>query len=262
VATMSKTTAARTAELTGLLTDLQRQLRAKIRKSPPLFVVEIKNDFSPHPDFLQILMRGIAGPNRAYVRLGTGPEIGDIIAFGDNLESIDKSIATLREVTPAIFDLIDHLRKTRIEMTPDHQLTMVAPLICTLVEIAKKNHPRARSLPKIIAGPVVYHTGGPARLEFPTGNNLPRDTIHSEIWQQIHTDLNGKQPTVRLLEASVLQGATMVAKQMLASIKPKKRPPRLAATERERVFAPQNAQKKITDSDRRPSNLDKSFEGI
>jgi hypothetical protein len=241
---MSKTTAARTAELTGLLTDLQRQLRAKIRKSPPLFVVEIKNDFSPHPDFLQILMRGIAGPNRAYVRLGTGPEIGDIIAFGDNLESIDKSIATLREVTPAIFDLIDHLRKTRIEMTPDHQLTMVAPLICTLVEIAKKNRPRARSLPKIIAGPVVYHTGGPARLEFPTGNNLSRDTIHPEIWQQIHTDLNGKQPTMRLLEASVLQAAAIVAKQMLASIKPKKAPTPFSRDPKGSASSPRKTRKK------------------
>jgi hypothetical protein len=229
---MSKTTAARTTELMSLLTDLQRQLRAKIRKSSSLFVVEIKNDFSPHPDFLQILMRGIAGPNRAYVRLGSGPEIGDIIAFGDDLESINKSIATLREITPAIYNLIDHLRRTRMKMTPDHQLTMVAPLICTLVEIAKKNHPRARFLPKIIAGPVVYHTDGPARLEFPTGNNLARDTSHSEIWQQIHTDLNGKQPTVRLLEVSVLQAAAIVAKQMLASIKPKKGPPRLAATRR------------------------------
>ena len=221
---MPKPTAAHTAELANLLTELQRQLRARIKKSPPLFVVEIKNDFSRHPDFLQLLMRGIAGPNRAYVRLGTGPEIGDIIAFADDLESINKTIAALREVTPAIFNLIDHLRNARSEMTPDHQLTMVAPLICTLVEIAKNNHPNSKSLPNIITGTIVYHADGQARLEFPTGNNLPRETTNPELWQQIQTDLNRNQPAIRLLEIPVLQAAASVTKQMLDSIKVKKKP--------------------------------------
>lgn len=107
---MAKRSAAYTAELSNLLSDLLRQLRCGIRKSPPLFVVEIKNDFSPLADFLQVLMTGIAGPNRAYVRLGAGPEIGDIIAFADDLPAINKGIAALREVTPAVFKLIDLLR--------------------------------------------------------------------------------------------------------------------------------------------------------
>ncbi|MGD0461679.1 MAG: hypothetical protein ABSB74_04240 [Tepidisphaeraceae bacterium] len=228
---MAKRSAAYTAELLNLLTDLLRQLRARIRKSPPLFVVEIKNDFSPHPDFLQILMTGIAGPNRAYVRLGSGPEIGDIIAFADDLPAINKGIAALREVTPAIFKLIDLLRSANksprrrggaaspVKMSPDQQLTMVAPLVCTLVEIAKKNHPRSRSLPKIIAGPIVYHPLGQGRLEFPTGTKLPRDMTNPELWQQIETNLNRNQPVMRLLEIPVLQAAASVAKQMRDSLK-------------------------------------------
>jgi hypothetical protein len=252
---MAKRSAAYTAELSNLLTDLLRQLRARIRKSPPLFVVEIKNDFSPHPDFLQILMTGIAGPNRAYVRLGAGPEIGDIIAFADDLPAINRSIAALREVTPAIFKLIDLLRsRTKIprrrrgaappiEMTPDHQLTMVAPLICTLTEIAKKNHPRSRSLPRIVTGPIVYRAEGQRRLEFPTGAKLPRDMTNPELWQQIETNLNRNQPVMRLLEIPVLQAAASVAKQMRDSIKATKPRPRLAATRRGARLRPRNGAK-------------------
>jgi hypothetical protein len=233
---MPNSTAAPTAELTSLLTDLQRQLRSIMKNTPPLHVVEIKNNFSQHPDFLQLLMRGIAGPNQAYIRLGAGPEIGDIIAFAPTPETLSKSITALRKITPTIFILIDKLRtptkksprSRRVDPTPpqpslDHQLAMVAPLICTLAEIAKSNHPRARSLPKMITGSIAYSPEG--HLKFPTGNNLSSDSVNPVLWQQIQTNLNQNQPTIRMSEVPVLQAAASTIKQMLTTLKPV-RPPK------------------------------------
>jgi hypothetical protein len=234
---MPKPTKRHTAELTALLTDLRRQLRSRSKNSPPLYVVEIKTHFSRHPDFLQILMRGIAGPSQSYIHLGAGPEIGDIIAFAPTPEDLSKTLITLREITPTVFSLIEKLRTpakknpqrrradpVSPQPTVDHQLAMVAPLICTLAEIAKSNYPRARSLPKIVAGPIIYHREG--HLQFPTGEKIYSDAINPDLWQQIQTDLNQNQPTMRMLEAPVLQAAAGIIRQMLLALKPAPKPKR------------------------------------
>ena len=243
---MSKPTTAHTAELTNVLTDLQRQLRAKLKNSPPLHVVEIKNNFSQHPDFLQLLMRGIAGLDQSYVRLGSGPEVGDIIAFAATPEALSKSITTLVEITPTIFALIDKLRTPAKKIpgsrrgnppptqpNPDHQLAMVAPLVCTLAEIAKSNHPRARSLPKVITGPITYHPEG--HLKFPGGKNISSDSTKPDLWEQIKTNLNQNQPTMRMLEIPVLQAAASTIKQMLTTLKPPPKPRRKKTTRTQKI---------------------------
>jgi hypothetical protein len=239
---MPKPTAIHATKLINLLTSLQRHLRLKIKKSPPLRVVEIKNDFSQHTDFLQLLMRGIAGPDQSYIRLGAGPEIGDIIAFAPTPEALGAGITALREIIPEIFALIEELRapsknnsRSRPadpmpnQLGPDHQLAMVGPLICTLAEIAKSNHPRARSLPKIITGPITYQPNG--RLKFPTARSLTGDAVNPDLWNQIQTSLNHNPPAIRMLDKPVVESAAKIINQMLLSLTPvKKRLPKKLAT--------------------------------
>ncbi|HEY1922594.1 MAG TPA: hypothetical protein VGG44_07485 [Tepidisphaeraceae bacterium] len=228
---MPKQTAVDSAKLIDLLTNLQQELGAKTKDAPALRVVEIKNGFSDQPEFLQLLMLGIAGPGHSFIRIGAGPEIGDIIAFAPTPEDLSKGIIILREITPKVFTLIERLRPARkkrarpqrenpasIAQNLDHQLAMVGPMICTLAEITKSNHPRARSLPKIITGTIVFQPEG--YLEFPTEICIAREATSSDLWQQIESKLNQNQPTIRMLENPLLESASRIVKQMLTALKP------------------------------------------